>query len=384
MPRMPQEDQSYQIILSPEFAAAIASRDEALNADRVAAGLPPFQHKSPFTTYAEIEKEEKRARRRQKRARARDTAAAKAQIAARCQSNPSFERHARKCAICNHPDCDSIESDFVNWRSEATIALNYQLPSRSSVYRHAAAAGLLERRSANLRGVCERIIERADQAPPSGMAVLRALRIYSQITEDGHWVEPPKHSLVTHVHVTSAEPQSLAGAPSGVHSDVLVAAPSAERLTKEEVAGAPSSAPSAEGGIISASTDSHFACPEACPPGREGREPNAPPLAPTSPCHPEPIRASRGGCEGSAVHDELRNGSTPTASLSVPDLDYVPHWARGLYSDTCRTHTSAQNASPIAPNANGANDLNASRAPEILIGTQNASRENATHGKRGG
>ncbi|HEV2419137.1 MAG TPA: hypothetical protein VGX94_15180, partial [Terriglobia bacterium] len=160
MPRMPQEDQSYQIILSPEFAATIASRNEALNADRIAAGLPPFQHKSPFTTQAQIEKEEKNARRRQKRARAHDTAAAKVQIAARCQSNPSFERHARKCAICNHPDCDSIESDFVNWRSETTIALNYQLPSRSSVYRHAAAAGLLERRSANLRGVCERIIER--------------------------------------------------------------------------------------------------------------------------------------------------------------------------------------------------------------------------------
>src|SRR6185437_6709938 len=112
---MPQDqDQSYQIILSPEFASAIASCDEARNADRIAAGLPPFQHKSPFTTQAQIEKEEKNARRREKRARAHDTAAAKAQIAARCQSNPSFERHARKCAICNHPDCDSIESDFVN------------------------------------------------------------------------------------------------------------------------------------------------------------------------------------------------------------------------------------------------------------------------------
>ncbi|HVA18123.1 MAG TPA: hypothetical protein VMV59_10485 [Candidatus Dormibacteraeota bacterium] len=239
---MPQ-DESYQIILSPEFAAAIASRDEARNADRIAAGLPPLQHKSPFTTRAQIENEEKNARRREKRARAHDTAAAKAQIAARCQSNPSFERHARKCAICNHPDCDSIESDFVNWRSEATIALNYKLPSRSSVYRHATAAGLLQRRRANLRGVCERIIERVDQSPPSGMAVLRALRIYSQLTEDGHWVEPSKHSLVTHVHVSQPEPSAL-------------------------------------------------------------------PL--------------RDGGEESAVHEGPQNGSTPTARLSAPDLDYVP------------------------------------------------------------
>src|SRR6185437_6086283 len=257
------------------------------------------------------EKEEKNARRREKRARAHDTAAAKAQIAARCQSNPSFERHARKCAICNHPDCDSIESDFVNWRSEATIALNYQLPSRSSVYRHAAAAGLLERRRANLRGVCERIIEHVDQAPPSGMAVLRALRIYSQITEDGHWVEPPKQSLVTHVHVTEhAQAPSPANAGSG------------------------------------------------SPAEQDSTQKNA-----------------------QVVFSKMSDAAT--ASLSVPDLDYVPHWARGIYSDTHRISASAQKPSPVAPNPNRENSLDAPPAPETLIGTQNASNESASRGKRG-
>lgn len=244
-----------------------------------------------------------------------------------------LQRHARKCAICNHPDCDSIESDFLNWRSEATITLNYQLPSRSSVYRHAAAAGLLERRRANLRGVCERIIERVDQAPPSGMAVLRALRIYSQITEDGHWAEPPKHSLVTHVHVT--EHATTVGAGLSRPQNGLAPEPSS--------------------------------CHPACPEGRR-----------------EPIRASRGWCEGSAVHDQPQSGSALSANRSVPDIDYVPHWARGLYSDTNKASASAQKASPIAPNANGANDLNASRTSEILIGTQNASREKTSHGKRSG
>jgi len=299
---MPQ-DQTYQIIIDPGLAEALAKRDEARNADRIAAGQPPIQYKSPFITRAQIDKEEKNARRREKRARAHDTAAAKAQIASRCQSNPSFARHARKCAICNHPDCDSIESDFVNWRSENIIALNYQLPSRSSVYRHAAAVGLVERRRANLRGVCERIIERADEAPPSGMAVLRALRIYSQITEDGHWVEPPKRSLVTHVHISQPEP-------------------------------------------------------------------SAPPL--------------RDGGEGPAVHDGPQNGTAPEASLSVPDLDYVPHGGRGVLSDTRQISASTQIPSPIGPNPNRENNLDASPAREILIGTQNASRESASHGKRGG
>ena len=299
------------------------------------------QHR-PAQTIIDHELAEALAKRDKARnARAHYTSAAKAQIAARCQSNPSFERHARKCAICNHPDCDFIESDFVNWRSENTIVLNYQLPSRSSVYRHAAAAGLLERRRANLRGVCERIIEHVDQAPPSGMAVLRALRIYSQITEDGHWVEPPKQSLVTHVHVTE-------------HATTV---------------GAGLSRP--QNGLAPELSSCHS-------------ESSAPPLAPPSPCHPEPIRASRGWGEGSAVHDGSSDGSTPTASLSVSDLDYVPHWARGIYSDTHKIPASSQKPSPIAPNPNCENDLDVSPARESLIGTQNASNENASRGKRGG
>jgi len=329
---MPQ-DESYQIILSPEFAAAIASRDEARNADRIAAGLPPIQHKSPFTTRAQIEKEEKNARRREKRARAHDTAAAKAQIAARCQSNPSFERHARKCAICKHPDCDSIESDFVSWRSETTIALNYQLPSRSSVYRHATAANLLERRRANLRGVCERIIEHVDQAPPSGMAVLRALRIYSQITEDGHWVEPPKHSLVTHVHVT-------------------------ERAQVPSPANAGSESPAEQDGTQN-NAQAVFSNASDAPTARL----SAPDLDYVPPC-PE----------------ERRDSGEPVA----PDLDYVPHWARGIHSDTHIIPASAQTPSTTAPNPNRESSLDASPAREILIDTQNASGEKASHGKRGG
>jgi hypothetical protein len=121
----------------------------------------------------------------------------------------SLSRHARKCAICNHADRASIESDFISWRSETVIALDYRLPSRSTVYLHAAATGLVERRRLNLRGVCERIIERVEDAPPSAHAVLRALRIFAQITEDGHWLEPAKRSIVTHIHITKHDAPSI-------------------------------------------------------------------------------------------------------------------------------------------------------------------------------
>lgn len=129
----------------------------------------------------------------------------------------ALERHARKCSICRHPDREAIEADFINWRSEETIRYEFSLGSRSSIYRHAAATGLLRKRRLNLRGVCERILERAEDVPPSAAAVLRALRIFTQITEDGEWRDRPRRSIVTHIHVTcddtkSAEAAALAGA----------------------------------------------------------------------------------------------------------------------------------------------------------------------------
>ncbi|MFZ0702598.1 MAG: hypothetical protein WAM80_12200, partial [Candidatus Acidiferrales bacterium] len=49
------------------------------------------------------------------------------------QNATSLARHARKCAICSHPHRAAIDDDFVSWRSESSITLDYQLPSRSSV-----------------------------------------------------------------------------------------------------------------------------------------------------------------------------------------------------------------------------------------------------------
>jgi|SRR5579875_128313 len=121
-------------------------------------------------------------------------------------------RHTRKCSICNHPDREAIESDFINWRSEEIICYEFHLGSRSSIYRHAAATGLLARRRRNLRGVCERIIERVADAPPSAAAVLRALRVLTRITEDGQWAETPRHSVITHVHINGGEAKTAAGA----------------------------------------------------------------------------------------------------------------------------------------------------------------------------
>jgi hypothetical protein len=137
-------------------------------------------------------------------------------------SSVSLSHHARKCAICKHPDRQAIDDDFINWRSHHAMAVEYQLPVRSSLYRHAEATGLLARRRRNLRGVAERILEQVADAPPSAASVLRALRIFTQITEDGQWVDPPKRSIVTHIHTHADSPapdSALSTSPASPNHD---------------------------------------------------------------------------------------------------------------------------------------------------------------------
>src|SRR5215831_7433972 len=72
-------------------------------------------------------------------------------------------RHAAECKICTHPQRDEIEKDFLNWQSPASIAKQYGLRNRSSVYRHAHAMGPLVKRQRNVRAALEKIIERAGE-----------------------------------------------------------------------------------------------------------------------------------------------------------------------------------------------------------------------------
>lgn len=138
------------------------------------------------------------------------------------RSSAALARHIRKCAICRHPQREQIEDDFIRWYDPWTIVEDYELPSRSCLYRHVEARGLLARRRRNLRGVAERILENVDSAVITANAVLHAMRLFAHITEDGQWLEPPKRAVITHVHAypDTAAPRApenlaLAGGPSG-------------------------------------------------------------------------------------------------------------------------------------------------------------------------
>ena len=105
---------------------------------------------------------------------------------------PDLNRHQRKCEICNHPDRDAIEEEFVHWHQPYAISSRYNV-SKQSIYRHAHATGLIVQRRENTRSILERILEQAAGTATriTGQTVINALRAYTCLTDDGRWVEPP-------------------------------------------------------------------------------------------------------------------------------------------------------------------------------------------------
>jgi hypothetical protein len=98
-------------------------------------------------------------------------------------------RHRRSCTICAHAKCADVEAGFVNWESPAKLAEQYGLADRTTVYRHAHALRLFEKRKRNVRAALERIIEKSGEVGVTASAVVAAIQAYSKINAQGQWIE---------------------------------------------------------------------------------------------------------------------------------------------------------------------------------------------------
>ncbi len=98
-------------------------------------------------------------------------------------------RHQRNCSICKHQQREEVELAFVAWRSPASIAEEFGLGDRASVYRHAHALGLCPKRQRNVRAALERIIEKAGDVEVTASAVVAAVQAYAKINSAGQWIE---------------------------------------------------------------------------------------------------------------------------------------------------------------------------------------------------
>lgn len=97
-------------------------------------------------------------------------------------------RHEYHCTICSNAKREEIEQAFVNWGSPAWIGKQYGV-SRDSIYRHAHALALMDKRRRNVRAALERIIEKAGEVEASATAVVSAVSAYAKINANGQWVE---------------------------------------------------------------------------------------------------------------------------------------------------------------------------------------------------
>lgn len=104
-------------------------------------------------------------------------------------STVSVGRHKRTCSVCRHEKRGEIESSFIAWRSPAVLTEEYGLADRSTVYRHAHALGLFEKRRRNVRAALERIIEKAGEVDVTAAAVVSAVQAYSKINAAGEWID---------------------------------------------------------------------------------------------------------------------------------------------------------------------------------------------------
>lgn len=113
----------------------------------------------------------------------------KSSLQAQCVKKlSSKERHARDCKLCNHPQREEIEREWTRWAETTVLAKQYGL-TRDSIYRHAHALGLFEKRARNIRAALEQIIEKATGVEVTAAAVVSAVQAYAKINAQGQWVE---------------------------------------------------------------------------------------------------------------------------------------------------------------------------------------------------
>jgi len=97
-------------------------------------------------------------------------------------------KHQTFCAICQHPQRESIEHEYAETREAiARIAKEYRL-NRRSVYRHARFTGLLEKRMQNLHAALDQIIEKGLSERRVRPVVVQAIAVKARINARGQWV----------------------------------------------------------------------------------------------------------------------------------------------------------------------------------------------------
>jgi hypothetical protein len=137
----------------------------------------------------------------------------------------SLGRHRRNYSVCGNDQREDIEAAFIGWRSPASIADEYGLADRASVYRHAHALGLFPKRQRNVRAALERIIEKAGDVDVTASAVVAAVQAYAKINAAGEWIDRSEtvslNDLFNRMSTQELEAYAQTGALPGWFQDTV-------------------------------------------------------------------------------------------------------------------------------------------------------------------
>ncbi len=115
---------------------------------------------------------------------------------ARSSKEKSLTSHEARCTICSHSERAAIEEGFLHWENCWALAREYGV-NRRAIYRHAHAFNLFALRNRNLRHALGFLVEEVDRVAPTADAVLRAILALAHVNDEGQWVEPPSHVVVS-------------------------------------------------------------------------------------------------------------------------------------------------------------------------------------------
>jgi len=109
----------------------------------------------------------------------------------------NMNKHESHCTVCRHPEREAIEQEFIHWLSPRATADDFEIDVRA-IYRHAHAFNLFAVRNRKIRFVLSHALERAEHAaPPTPADLNRMVRTFTRVNDDGQWIEPPAHVIVS-------------------------------------------------------------------------------------------------------------------------------------------------------------------------------------------
>jgi len=126
------------------------------------------------------------------------------------QTEIDLSHHARRCTICHHPERESIEEAFCQWRKVKFIAREFNATGGpTAIYRHARALNLFKQRNLTLRSSLEFVIEQSECIVPTAEGLVKAIRAYTRINDAGQWIDTPTTHIVQVMAIPATDARSL-------------------------------------------------------------------------------------------------------------------------------------------------------------------------------